>query len=199
MQVNYIKGDGFAVNTVKYRNVQQPFRFDNVVCDVNKTPLTYTRWNELVTFFNDYYAMWEINAQTEYDFLCNIRVTYQMNADTFERLLVVYYDDIAMPLLGRTEDHTYDITDTTGNGNTVTEYDNPKDDPTKDAPTGRNVQNGTGTNKRTGSERIELSDLGVRPNYESLNGFLDNNRPYLKVFVDMFKNDFMILDSMYFI
>lgn len=59
---------------------------------------------------------------------------------------------------------------------------------------------GTSLNTYTkkGTEVEDWSDVGVAPNYELLNGFLDNNRSYLAVFVSFFKDDFTLLDAYMF-
>lgn len=183
-------------------------------------------WSLLCKNFDLYYATREIGGQSEYDFFCMLQSCLNRNADTFERQLMVYDDDIANPILGRTEIVTYDTEDkrnntgstqlehglsttrTEGGADTIHHIDVPVDAPDYNADRTRDVNNyghtqsdvnaGTDTNtvnledKRTmtGSVTTELSDLGVRPNYESLNGFLDNNRTFIQEFINKFDECF---------
>ena len=54
-----------------------------------------------------------------------------------------------------------------------------------------------GTNAKTGTETEDWSGVGVAPNYELLNGFLDNNRTLEQVFISFFKTDFTISEVYY--
>lgn len=195
--VQSIKGDGYDENTIKYGKLDPFFKIDNVNPNAD-CPLTIAKWPELQSIFNKYYENMEINGDTEYDFYCGMLMSYQTNADTLERLLQVYDSDIAKPILGRTEKHTYDLTNSTVSDSLMSSTDVPRDDPSTDKANSRSKSTGTGNTAQTGTETIELSDLGVRPNYESLNGFLDQNRTYVKVFLDFFKEDFIILKTFRF-
>lgn len=97
-------------------------------------------------------------------------------------MLEVYDSDIAKPILGRTEKITYDLSNiATGDNNSESNHiDIPRDNPLDESPTYKDgsVSEINNTTKQTGTQTTELSDLGVRPNYETLNGFLDNNRTY---------------------
>lgn len=183
-------------------------------------------WELLCDKFNTYYATREIGGYSEYDFFCMLQSCLDRNADTLERQLSVYDDDIANPILGRTEKVTYDTVDDRNNtgftniarntqtsrtesGNDLTRHvDVPADYPaydtdrtrdkveyghiTTDANTGVDTNNVNLEDKRTmtGTVTTELSDLGVRPNYESLNGFLDNNRTFIQEFINVFDECF---------
>lgn len=212
--------------------------------------------------FDLYYATREIGGNTEYDFYCMMQSCLNRHADTLERHLMVYDDDIANPILGRTEKVTYDTLDsrestsklettygskeertidtteeTTYNSGKTTDVDGndtihhvdvpvdvagdnpPYDvDRTRDRTefdhttteqnsgsdsiqndgtdvverSGTDKDEGEGTDNRamTGTVTTELSDLGVRPNYESLNGFLDNNRTFIQEFINVFEECF---------
>jgi hypothetical protein len=139
-------------------------------------------------------------AKTFVNFINRLQISYDENADTFERLLEVYESDIAKPILGRTEKITYDLSNVaTGDNNSESNHiDIPRDNPTDENPTYKDgsISEINNTTKQTGTQTTELSDLGVRPNYESLNGFLDNNRTYYKVFVEYFKNNFTLSESL---
>jgi hypothetical protein len=67
----------------------------------------------------------------------------------------------------------------------------PADNPLDDKPTSKGRTGQTSNVVRDEVETTRLSDLGVRPNYESLNGFLDQNRTAYTVFNNLFKNCFM--------
>lgn len=58
-------------------------------------------------------------------------------------------------------------------------------------------KNRTGSSKHTGTETEEWSDVGVAPNYELLNGFLDYNRSVQDVFVSYFYDCFTLMEGMY--
>ncbi len=185
----------------------------------------------LCSNFELYYATREIGGDSEYDFFCMMQSCLNRNADTFERHLKVYDDDIANPILGRTETVIYDTQDkrdgvltgevsyggklTRTEKGTETEHhvevpaDNENydvdrtrdkrtfgsgDDARKTEDANSGADNSTNTNdetrKMTGTVTTELSDLGVRPNYESLNGFLDNNRTFIQEFINKFEECF---------
>lgn len=183
-------------------------------------------WQLLCDNFNLYYATREIGGQSEYDFYCMMQSCLNRNADTFERQLSVYDDDIANPVLGRTEKVTYNTNDkrdntgytelehglhtsrTEGGADVLHHVDVPADyeeydtdrtrDKTNYGRTVNDVNSGKDKNnvqltderKMTGTVTTELSDLGVRPNYETLNGFLDNNRTFIQEFIDKFEECF---------
>ena len=149
------------------------------------------------------------------------------NADTFERHLEVYQDDIAKPILGRTETVTYDLKNTNDRDMTVDNTYNtkstninsgqdvnhhvevPSDSPQYDIDRSRdktdygkteinsNTGNdgsatkdkGVGTQK--GTVTTVLSDLGVRPNYQSMNGFLENNTTFIQNVLNVFEECFV--------
>lgn len=212
-----IYGDTVGYKAPRLEQVPNNFGFDSVIPH-DDCPLTISRWDKLTAFATKWYRKYEIVGETYADFALNLQLAYDAKADTIERQLEVYNDDIAKPILGRTEKHTYDITDDTDE-NTTSSINNtndgtnegsiidvPIDNPADDTPsqrtkdTSKNIIDGnstiehSNTVKRTGTETTELSDLGVRPNYESLNGFLDNNRTDLEFFVTVFKDCFAIND-----
>lgn len=187
---------------------------------------TLAVFDKLKDNFELYYATREIAGESEYDFFRMLQSCLNRNADTFERQLEVYDDDIAKPVLGRTEKVTYDLATTddretsstegittsnssTASGNDIVHHvEVPADAPEYDtdrtrdktsygksiSDSGEQSSEGSGTESRTGSQTgtvtTELSDLGVRPNYEMLNGFLENNRTYIQFFLDTFEECF---------
>ena len=214
-----IIGDNLGYATMPYNRVPAGYGFDTIAPKAD-CPLTTAKWAELIDFAQRYYAKFEIVGDTLTDFKDNLQTYYDKGADTFERVLEVYDDDIAKPILGRTEKVTYDeknteneSSDNTGttsgtNNNQQDVIDVPVDasDPNTQTPSqvikdnGGNESENTNEYNRdyehthTGTVVTELSDLGVRPNYESLNGFIDNNRTYYDVFVWLFRDCFQIAD-----
>lgn len=214
-----IVGDDLGYHTTRYNKVPAEYGF-KALQSRDSCPLTKAKWNDLVDFAERYYAKFEIVGETYQDFKDNLQLFYDKNADTFERQLEVYDDDIAKPILGRTEKTTYNLTDNdaetvamegesndTGNGqNSIIDVPIDASNPNSQTPsqidTNEQTNNGTTSSetnrnlehKQTGTVETVLSDLGVRPNYESLNGFLDNNRTYYDVFVWLFRECFQLND-----
>ena len=186
-----IRGDDSAYYSTKYGRLNNAFKIDNITPNPD-CPLTIAVWTTLQTGFNLHYSEYEINGNTTYDFFMHLKDTYNQNADTIERLLEVYQDDIAKPILGRTELIEYDVR--TSGDNQAESIDNPADNPLDDKPTAK--QNSTVDNAQTGTTKTTLSDLGVKPNYETLNGFLRENRTLITVFCDFFRNDFTVYHKM---
>lgn len=252
---NEIIGDDLGYRTVRLSAVPDGYGFESVKPH-DDCPLTKASWERFVDFAKRYYRHFEIVGRTYQDFADNLQLSYDIGADTLERQLEVYQDDIAKPILGRTEKTTYDLTNTdentgsdsetvkvestanddstttnnlTTNTDTTGQTDNidvPIDasNPNSQIPStvSKNTRNDTttntgtiklentstgsedttrnlnrsdrGTHAQTGTVVTELSDLGVRPNYESLNGFIDNNRTDLAVFVWLFRDCFAFYD-----
>lgn len=212
-------GDGKNWVSVQYRDVPQGFR----IRDVNHrltdsfvtvpTAFTAEMWAALCDAADKHFALYEIVGDTFQDFLDRMNDAWAVNEDTFFRLMAVYNDDIANPILGRTETVTYGAdgnpltaidtrTDTEERETTADHIDVPVDgsvgNPTYKDVAASKVRSGTivDSHTQTGVVRTELSDLGVRPNYESLNGFLDNNRTLLQVFFGVFSGCFTLHQSM---
>ena len=214
-----IIGDDLPYNSQWLRKVPDGFGFDALTYPEDR-PLTYALKDKFNVFAKDYYRNYEIVGMTYADFQTNLQCDLLLNIDTMEKMLEVYQDDIAKPLQSRTIKRTYDITDdgtasqsgTSSGSNTSnienTDYDIPIDNGTAQG-TSKNISSGTGSssgqssssgttkNTKTGSEIEEWSDVGVAPNYTLLNGFLDNNRSYFRVFVSFFKDDFTLNEVMY--
>lgn len=214
-----ITGDDNPFSTLQLKYVPKGKGFDGLVFPSDK-PLTYALKDKLVDFATRYYRNHEIVGVTVSDFLDNLQVDLDINVDTFEKMLEVYDEDIAKPTQSREIRRTYDLedsdigseTNTTESSNNSTsestDYDIPLDNGTaqgtnKNISTGSGSSNGSGitqtnnTLRKTGTETEYWSDVGVAPNYQLLNGFLDNNRSLYEVFVSYFKNDFMILEGYY--
>ena len=73
---------------------------------------TLAVFDKLKDNFELYYATREIAGESEFDFFRMLQSCLNRNADTFERQLEVYDDDIAKPILGRVEKVTYDLATT---------------------------------------------------------------------------------------
>ena len=214
-----IIGDDDPYITLALRDLPEGYGFDGLVFDPVK-PLTYALKDRLIDVATRYYRNYEIVGETFTDFRENLQLDLDLNADTFEKMLAVYNDDIAKPTQSREIRRTYDLKDTsnereniseegsTNNNNETTNYDIPLDNGTAQG-TDKSVSTGTGsntnssdrtlngTNAKTGTEVEYWSDVGVAPNYELLNGFLDNNRTLEQVFISFFKTDFVISEVYY--
>ena len=212
-------GDGKNWVSMKYREVPQGFRIRDVTHRLTDsfvtvpTAFTAEMWAALCDAADKHFAMYEIVGDTFQDFLDRMNDAWAQNEDTFFRLVEVYNDDIAKPILGRTETVTYGAdgnpvtmtdthTDTEVRESTSDHIDVPVDgsmgNPTYKDVASSKVKSCTIVDSHThvGVVKTELSDLGVRPNYESLNGFLDNNRTLLKVFFGIFEGCFTLHQSM---
>jgi hypothetical protein len=193
-----IAGDDRPLWTLHYRDVPTPFRLADAWLVLTDTlPLLQSRKDGIITAFDLHYGRYEINADTYQDFLDLLKETLLINADTMERLLEVYDSDIAKPILGREETRTLTIEEE-GIADASTEnIDVPADNPLDDKPTSKGKSGQTSNVVRDEIETTTLSDLGVRPNYESLNGFLDNNRTLYTVFNNFFKDCFIMAVGWY--
>jgi len=188
-----IAGDDRPLWTLHYRDVPEPFRLSDAWAVLtDNLPLLQSRKNGIITAFDLHYGRFEINADTYQDFLDLLKETLILNADTIERLLEVYDSDIAKPILGREETRTLTTTEEGIADANSENIDVPADDPTEDKPTSRGRTGQTSNIVRDETETTKLSDLGVRPNYETLNGFLDNNRTLYNVFNNLFKDCFLM-------
>ena len=274
-QFEPIIGDDLGFKTCRYFDVPEEYGF-KALQNHTDTPLTNERWDLLIKFAESWYYQYEIVGRTFADFLRILQNAYDIGADTLERVLEVYGDDIAKPILGRTEKTTYDLvnagsesskedetasatadivkdntgtvgtevtsdstrtddltqtvtgesahidtpinsdvpnsqvpsevdkstnttkntgTQKTDNNGSTTETQNLKETTTQEDTNTRNLtRSGDSEHTQTGTVVTELSDLGVRPNYETLNGFIDNNRTYLKVFINLFNDCFSFND-----
>lgn len=208
MSLEGVIGDDHAYNSIVYSDVPDGFRIKDITVP-DDCPLTAALWEAICAKADLVYMDHEIVGRTIVDFHNNLERAFALNADTFERLLEVYHDDIAKPILGRTETVVYganadpivitDVrTDTMKHKGVNKHFDIPLDgseaNPSSQDTAESEVTSGTVEDRHThsGTVRTTLSDLGVRPNYETLNGFLDNNRTALKVFCDIFRDCFTL-------
>lgn len=187
-----IMGDDEPYWTLHYKDVPEPFRLaDAWQVLTDELPLMQSKKGDFTKAFDLHYGRYEINADTYQDFLDLLKEVLLINADTVERLLEVYDSDVAKPILGREETRTLTTTEEGIAGASTESIDVPADNPLDDKPTSKGRSGQTSNVVRDEVETTRLSDLGVRPNYETLNGFLDNNRTLYSVFNDLFKNCFM--------
>ena len=117
-------GDGKNFESVQYRDVPQGFRIRDVshrlADDFVTVPSAFTAemWAALCDKADAHFSMYEIVGDTFQDFLDRMNDAWAQNEDTFFRFMEVYNDDIAKPILGRTETVTYGA-----DGNPVTMTD----------------------------------------------------------------------------
>lgn len=190
--LDYIIEDLEPFYTQYYKDVPNPFRLSDAwVYLTDALPLMQARKDALIDNFDRYYSKYEINGDTYQDFFDDLVTTLVRNADTVERLLEVYDTDIAKPILGRDEVRTLHVSDEGTSDANGQEIDIPADDSSNEAPTSKSSTAQTSTVVHDEEETTHLSDLGVRPNYETLNGFLDANRTIYNVFNSLFKDNFI--------
>ena len=169
-------------------------------------PLTAARWTELTEYAERYYEQWEINGETIQDWFDNLNLSYLRNADTLERFLEIYDTDLAKPKYGKTETTTYDIHNDTSQSGTQHNIqdsahidvatDNTADDTPsqRDSNTGDGTTSGSQTGAQTGTQELKTQDIGDRDNFQVINDFLDNNKTLCKVFTNIFKDNFTLLE-----
>ena len=94
-------------NSMFYRDVPEEYRISNFLTVPTKRVLTNQFLPTLLESLEMYYSDFEIVGQTLEDFKRLVQIAYNLNGETFERMLSVYEDDIAYPILGRTEKTRY--------------------------------------------------------------------------------------------
>ena len=223
-----VPGDDGPYLTMSYRDVPKGFRITDLE-PVADAPLTAQYWTRLTQYADLHFRNHEVIGKTLMDFFNNIQDSYYLNADTLEKALEVYNDDIAKPTQSRTIKRTHSETETLPNGKserttvyghkvvdsgnnsgTTTDIElaieNDDESPSSKQTTSGNTSNtethsgtDTETENVTGGQRKndstdteEWSDVGVAPNYELMNGFLDNNRTMENIFISFFNDCFTI-------
>lgn len=96
-----IIGDDDGYVNIPYRRVPQGFRIPDLT-PAEDCPLTADVWTRLTTFADRHYRNHEIVGVTVEDFFLNLQDAYAENADTLEKVLAVYTEDIATPTQSRT-------------------------------------------------------------------------------------------------
>lgn len=227
-----IPGDDGPMVSYNYRDVPEGFRITDLEPLAN-CPKSAEVWTRLTSFADTHYRNHEIVGKTFVDFFENLKDSYYMNADTLEKALEVYNDDIAKPTQSRTIKRTHTETETLPDTTTTrkTEYGHKVDssgssnnsdteieyaiENSDDTPSSKQTSSGTATDSEThsgtdtdtetvkgGSRKFDStdtedwSDVGVAPNYELMNGFLDNNRTMENIFIHFFDDCFTIMEVM---
>jgi hypothetical protein len=161
----------------------------------NLGALTLTKWNYMCQVFTDNYDNREIAGSSEYDFFKRLSVCIAKNADTIERHLEVYDEDIAKPILGRTETVTFNRENNYLDSNIgqSDQIEVPADDPDNDTISIRDKNETSGNRDEfyKGTVETKLSDLGVKPNVETMNLFLEKNITFIKFFLDITEECFL--------
>lgn len=225
-------GDDLPYHSIVYKDVPEGFRISDLE-PLTGCPLSAQYWQRLTGYANLHFRNHEIIGKTFVDFFENLRDSYLMNADTLEKALEVYYDDIAKPTQSRTIKRTHEETETLPNGSverktvyghkvgregdssgTTTNIEfaiegtdeTPSDkgvtsSKAKDSETHSGTDTETeattgGTRKLTTNDSEDWSDVGVAPNYELMNGFLDNNRTMEMIFISFFNDCFTIQEAL---
>ena len=120
MTYDFMSVDNEPIVSEFYKDIQDCYKIDRL----DTTYFDYEReehqpacprlkavWSLLCQNFDLYYETREIGGYSEFDFFKMMQSCINRNADTLERHLAVYDDDIANPILGRTEKVTYDTDD----------------------------------------------------------------------------------------
>ena len=223
-----VPGDDGPYLTMSYRDVPKGFRITDLEPTAN-APLTAQYWTRLTQYADLHYRNHEVIGKTLMDFFNNLQDSYYLNADTLEKALEVYFEDIAKPTQSRTIKRTHtesetlpdtettrstqyghkiDSSGTSSGSSTDIEYAIENDDgsPSSKGTTETDASNAethsgtdTETESSTGGQRTaestdieDWSDVGVAPNYELMNGFLDNNRTMENIFISFFDDCFTI-------
>ena len=227
-----VVGDDLPYHSIVYRDVPQGFRITDLEPIAN-APLSTQYWQRLTQFADLHFRNHEIVGKTFVDFYENLQDSYYLNADTLEKALEVYYDDIAKPTQSRTIKRTHEETETlpesettrstqyghkiqtdgTAEGSTTDiEYaiegtDSTPSTKSENDSTASDTETHSGTDTETenvmgGTRKLETidsedwSDVGVAPNYELMNGFLDNNRTMENIFISFFNDCFTIKEGL---
>lgn len=198
-------GDKDPWVSMRLADVPVGFHFANLSA-LSGCPLTSAKWDELTAYAEKFYKQWEINGETIQGWFDNLQLSYLRNADTFERFLEIYDTDLAKPKYGKTEITTYDIhNDTSQSGiqhnvqdsaHVDVATDNASDDTPsqRDSNTGDGTTSGSQTGAQTGTQKLETEDNGDKDNFQVINDFIDNNRTMNKVFTEIFRNNFTLME-----
>lgn len=208
-------GDDLPWVTERYESIPAGFRFDDL--DWSRLGTLEETWRPvLVPFLNEHYANWELNAQdiTLAQWFKELQNTLDAKVDNLRKLLEVYEDDIMKPILGR--DITRTVTGSRSGTANIGEqssqalndevdkhYDLPVDNAGAQAyETSRDVRTPSGvkTSARADSsseaenrtENEHWSDVGVRPNYETVEGFWQRNPTAHELAADIFRDCFIM-------
>ena len=227
-----VVGDDLPYHSIVYKDVPQGFRITDLEPIAN-APLSTQYWQRLTQFADLHFRNHEIVGKTFVDFYENLQDSYYLNADTLEKALEVYFDDIAKPTQSRTIKRTHEETETlpesettrstqyghkvqtdgTANGSTTdieyaiegtdatpstkSENDSTASDTETHSGTDTETENiKGGTRKLVTNDSEDWSDVGVAPNYELMNGFLDNIRTMEFIFCNFFNDCFTISEGL---
>ena len=113
-----ITGDDLPYLSVRYSEVPKGFRITDLE-PIADAPLSTKYWQRLTQFADLHFRNHEIIGSTYVDFFSNLQDSYYLNADTLEKALAVYNEDIAKPTQGRTIKRTHTETETLPNSETT--------------------------------------------------------------------------------
>ena len=114
-----ITGDDLPYLSVRYSEVPKGFRITDLE-PIADAPLSTKYWQRLTQFADLHFRNHEIIGSTYVDFFSNLQDSYYLNADTLEKALEVYFDDIAKPTQSRTIKRTHEETETLPQSETKT-------------------------------------------------------------------------------
>lgn len=208
-------GDDIPFVSMRYRDVPEGYRIADAFLMVmqSEAPNYKGMTTILAQRLDTHFAEWEIVGDTLADFYGELCVHVIDTIDTVERLLEVYNDDIAKPTMARTETVTYGAenkpltttvthTDTEVRSSESEHFDVPitgtETNPSMKDTAKSKVDSGTiiDSSVQTGVVTTHLSDIGVKPNYEILNGFIDQNRTAVQVLEEILSPCFTLHRTM---
>lgn len=175
-----------VIDQFSYTDVPEPWRILDLTLTSDIIPA------EIITILktnaHSHYLEQQINGDTWAQFFYRMVDAWNINKDTLERMYEQYDTDIAKPIQGRkmtttTTRHSEGIQNATNVP--LPDGGGPSD----------NKQSSDQSNDDTETVNQEMSDLGVTPNYEMYNGFINNNQTLQYVFNRIFKKCFTMIGA----
>ena len=183
---NPVPGDDEPRVSFNYRDVPEGFRITDLE-PLSVCPLSADHWDRLTHAADAHFRNFEIVGETFVDFFENLKDSYTLNADTLEKALAVYYEDIAKPTQSRTIRRTHTETETLPNGSseTTTQYghsiatENDQDSESTDieygiegsdsSPSAKTQGNtsGTGSENHSGTDKTTVQNNGGVREFDS--------------------------------
>lgn len=179
----------------RYRDIPEQFKFNELIFPSRCVLLTQYK-DELTELADRYYRNHEIVGDTYVDFFEDLQLKLDMRADSLERILVAYSQDLDNFNIGNKSVTEYDVHhDSENEGKTGSEFvDVPIDDSAHDKPTTRDRSDSesTGTSHQTGSVTVTADNTTGQSRFDLLNRFIDKHRSVHELFIDTFQPCFTV-------
>jgi hypothetical protein len=182
--------DNLGLNTTKY--VNSDWGFDDLEYRVDLYPLINAKIEYLKEIVGLYYSNYNIVGKTQFDFFMNLQNAYNIKAMTLEKYLSVY-NDIQPDYFNPDLKTVYNVK-TSVKGN-IRNDEMVITNNTDDYPTTASVSE---------SENLQTGDVTVKDNtkfgrgientQDRLNKFISENKTLEEIFIDIFKDCFIIMD-----